>query len=182
MPHFTYMDIINRITSGGWGRKHATIDEAEKSLVENPDRLAAFAFVELLHRFNKVAAAVGDSQSTSQLTLLKADEDDPVFPDVQVGDNLYTFDDSDGLCTYLVVSKDEDHHCFVVDLLYSNQTPLQPFVAGDNAKATPAEALLHQATLDIEYLAPRLKFAQAAVEAARSGDDISEYLKGYGLD
>ena len=183
--HVSYKDTVNKIAKANWGDTQSkSEDDAEKKLINDNATLTSMALVELLNRFNKVAAAVGDKEDDwavfRRFIKVHESEDPTVIVGAKAGDILYKYKaDEGGLCRYVVFAVDEKHRCLVVaadDFDLTNQPT--PEMAED-MYATSSEAVLHAVTSELEYHSPRTEFALAAKKAAENNGDLTPYKNGF---
>ena len=177
--HVAFIDAVNHIAKGAWGREFDSMEDAEQKLSSDSPRLAAYALVELLNRLNAVARAVGGKDKTNRRALV-IPENAKQFPNKAVGDRLYRGDFEDGICEYIIVAKNSDGICLVVlandfDLDY----PPRVDVSCSWMHETLKEAVEDTAESDTQYHRPRLEFAEAAAKAAEEGGDLTAFANGF---
>lgn len=100
------------------------------------------------------------------------------FFDKKVGDTLYSGDLDDGFGESIIIAKDKDGFCIVIQSQTMSEE-LRPLYACDWHYSSMQEAIRQQAKSDIEYYSPKLEFASKALSAANDDDDLSDFVKGY---
>ena len=177
--HVTFSEIVSQIADSGWGWEYENKEDAAKKLLEDKQALNAFAILELIKRFNAIGRAAGsdDERNDRKITIRKNAKQ---FPHKAVGDRLFCGDLDDGICEYVIIAKDSEHHCMVVMLNdFSLNYPPAPQIACDYHKESIIDAVKEAATADVKYHGGKAANARAALEAATKGEDVSAFIDGY---
>ena len=178
MPHFNFLDVVNSMANPGWGKDFGSTEEAQRHLLESPEKLTAFALVELLSRLEALGRSTGPPKEDR---VAKIDEDTGRFPDVQVGAMLYRFWADEGLDAYVVVRKGPLGECFVVEVTETDLPPTHRVMGwwmSDTGSTTPEEAMRSEFEQELETCSQRVEFFRRALAAISDGDDLTPYLVG----
>lgn len=106
------------------------------------------------------------------------------FPGRKVGDYLWHGDLTDaGIGRSIIVAMDKHHHALVVAIFDETwkdefRIPIGGW-ACDWYHESAAEAVTASAVDDINYHRPRLDHAQAALDAAQSGGDLTKFYDAF---
>ncbi|MDE2101301.1 MAG: hypothetical protein KGL39_28905 [Patescibacteria group bacterium] len=107
-------------------------------------------------------------------------DDVKAFPGIKLGDKLYGCNDLEtGVWEVMVVGFDPDGFPLIVSFgaIVGEQVG---WATGDYFP-TVAEAIADQAKHDVDWHGPRLKLAQEALEAVRTGGDLQKFIDGVEL-
>lgn len=176
MGHFNFLETVNGI-SDGWGSNFASMNDAQRNLIDNPDKMAAFAALEMLKRFDAVARAMRPStQPTVESRKIPFVEAGKPFPHVKVGEFLWTGDLWEGIYKCVVLAKNDQQLCMVcvVDD-FDTECPPHIRIADSDYYETEEQAVRAGALDVIEYHGKRYERAKRAIEACDSGADLSEF-------
>lgn len=179
--HFSNTDVVNAISDGDWGFDFQDKESAAKKMMGDDKKLTAFALVELLKRLNAIGQACG-KESVPHRRKVYVPEEPAVFPDKNVGDFLYGGDFECGLTRYVIIAKNQNHHCMMIRTDdYDIANPSGPQIADKHDEfATKEEALAKFARTDLEYHGKRATLAQQALDAIASGKPIDDFVVGIG--
>ena len=178
--HVSYSDIVTAIADEGWGREFESKEVAVKEIIQDKQMLNAFAMLELVKRFNAIGQACGSKKVVTHDRAIRPDGSEPTFPSKEVGDRFYSGDLDDGFREFIVIAKDDEHHCMVVPLNeFDLDYPPQARIASDWHQETKADAVRKAAECDVRYHGGRSENAKAALAAAISGEDVSQFMDGY---
>lgn len=176
--HISYADVVSHIAASEWGQQYKNVEHAAKELVGDKEALGAFAIVELLRRLDCLASSLAGNKPEKKPDRIYIPDDANKFPTVNVGDRLYSYDMEEGLTEYLVVAKDDLHHCMIVlvgdfDLKYGPLTSI-----ADSCFETPEEAMLEEAKRFVKYWAGDVENAQKLLHAIETKQPLSEFMQG----
>ena len=105
---------------------------------------------------------------------VKRNDNAAVYPNSNVGDCLYTWDEDDGMVEYVIIDKDADGHCVVA--YFSDPHAIVSY-ASKRLCHTRQEAMKTQALASIAYYEKQLAYSRAALAAVETGD-ISAFIDG----
>lgn len=173
-----YRKIVSDIAEEGWGNSGSVdIEQQKKDILRDKPALASYALLEILNRMTEISRAAGpkDWQDNKQLTL---SEYNKAFPHSKVGDFLYQWDVDEGITKSLIISKDDNHFCQVVDISWVRlTTSVYSRFASDDDFDNAIDAVRNVAPSDIKHHGPRYEYAKRALAAAEAGD-VSEFADG----
>lgn len=181
--HYSFLDTVCSMASKEWGKEFPSAESAEREMLAHPEKMGAFAVLELIRRFNKFASEMSPRKE-SDYRVAEKPEDAKKFPRALVGNLLYSCDLVSGVARHIVVAKDNDGYVLIADA-HPEGIPknyYRPLYACDWHYETEREAIFEAAKADIEYHAPRLDFARRALAAAEAGEDLTEFANGSNLD
>ncbi len=182
--HIGYADVVARMVEEDWGQKFKSKEDAARHMIASPEKIGAFATVELLRRLNRVARAIGSCDRNRDEDVLEIPDDAAVFPAKKIGEFLYTCDGiEEGVRTHVIVCKDDAGHCLIVTigdfdkfLKHSGWRSLS--FAYSDAYATIEEAIQAQARHSEQYYEKRAAAAKAALQAIANGDCLDRFVEG----
>jgi hypothetical protein len=178
--HVTFSDIVNEVLKGDWGRDYANKADAARNILDNDKQtLAAIATLELLRRFDAIGRAAGQRQEEHNYAITMP-KDAKAFPHKSVGDMLYEGDLEDSVREYVIIAKDSEHHCMIVQMNnFCLRFPPSVSIATDYYSDSIADAVKREAARSLAYHHGRAVNAQAALDAATKGEDLSAFIDGY---
>ena len=178
MQHFSFMGIVSKMAKSNWGREFSSDDAAEAALANDPARLAAYALLEMLNRFNKFAKVMSESQSCDSCLKPEKPGNAKPFPSAKVGDFLYSGSIYEGISRSVVVGIDAEGFAVVAGEWTEGGSVCHPYFACNWHYSSIAEALAADAESDIEYHGKRFQIAKECQEAIASGADLSRFENG----
>lgn len=101
------------------------------------------------------------------------------FPGAKVGDRLWAGELSEGFAEYIIVRLLPNDFVGVVCTGSKYELDFYPHVATGEYYRSLAEAVMASANGDVDYHAPRLRFAHDALDAVNAGSDLSRFFDGY---
>lgn len=178
--HVSYKDAVNKIVDSNWGEQYESIKEASRGLIESPDRLTAYALVELLNRLNSICEAIGGGEKyppqINDRNSQYIDDDSKKFPGKKVGEFVYGMGD-ELPSRYLITAKDEQDYCMVILANDFNlKWPSQISIAGKLLFDTPEESLQYHIDDELKYHLPKIKRVREIETALKEHKDISEFI------
>lgn len=188
--HYQYMDIVEKIASDKtWGRTFESQQEAERHLVDEPDRLMAFTMLQLLAAFKRFCNAMADDPRTSTWDTFKSkpDDDAGVFLNSKVGDVLWHGDFESGFYQDVIVAMDDAGHARTCSFgarygIGKDNAFVQCDWASKSMFPTLAEAIADVARSDIKYHEQRLKYAQKALSAVQDNEPLDDLIPAGDFD
>lgn len=177
--HFSFSEIAKAISEAGWGNHHESIGDAQKSLLSQPDKLAATALLEIMRRFDCFMESIAAKSRANSATPVYMPENPGVFPGVKVGDALWYGELESGFWRSVVVGVDDDNHALIVAEGFELDYTKTVNIASEHYSTSLVAAVQRAAKSDVAYLAPRLDFANKALAAVDAGGDLSEFADGY---
>jgi hypothetical protein len=174
--HISYLGAVDRLASSNWGRPDSSSELVDAELAKDPQKLAAWATLGLVHKLNTFAAAVVRGHHPQVSSPLK-EKPSPGTPhkSAKVGDTLWVGSLEDGFDRVVVVAKDSDDCILVFRLDCSLEYGASAWWAAEDYFPTIEEAIAASAQEDIEYHTIRLDRAKRAIAAIKAGDDLSEF-------
>jgi hypothetical protein len=180
MPHVPFTKVISEISKGKWGNEHASLDDAKKDMIGRPEKMTAYALVELLKRLDAICNSVGSPDTDTNDQELSIPDNAKKFPDKQSGDLLFSGDCDDGFCVSIIVAKDENDICMIVSKDEFNlKYPPPTRIACEWMFSTLEDAAKSAVESNIQYYEPRLKFTRKVEKALADGDDLGQLKNGY---
>lgn len=180
MPHFSFMDTVSRMANKDWGFNYSTPETAESELARSPDKLAAYALLELVSRFNQFVKGMRTNPCDSREKLEIPTNAKP-FHEKSVGDFVWSGDLGDGFCRSAVLNRDENGILMIADCDYGEtEQSYVPRVqiAYDGHYATLEEAIQVAAESDIEWYSKRLDRARSAIAAIQNKESLEPFMNG----
>lgn len=187
--HESFVKTIRRISKSNWGSEYKSSEDAAKALAGKGWSITDAAIVEIVRRLNVVVDALArdDQNDRSQ----QEDENFKVrpdgakaFPGIKIGDILYgDWSIEDGVSRYVVVSVQEGDFCQIVMV-----DPWSPKIRAYWVEVdaglfrTEAEAIREGVTNIIKYHKLRLQFAERALRAVETGEDLTPFVNGMGYE
>lgn len=142
MQH-AFKTIVNRISKGSWSIEARTEEDADRMLLNDPNKLAAHATIELLRRLSDVGTALGGAKQYGR-KVIPEPENPMIAVDIEVGQKLYKPAGDLDVLEYVVIAKDEQNRLLVIrcnDFCLS-YPPVPEIATEDDEFATdPAVAL-----------------------------------------
>lgn len=177
--HFSFLDSVSRIAGGDWGQSFDSEDEADKALIGNPEKLAAYTLLEMLARFSKVCGEFAvDNYAPSEYSesLRERPEYAEQCSNVEIGEKMYGGELLDGLTESIACGRDQDGYLLVVRVAEDNHWAPRVRYASSGLSTSLADAVKIAAENDIDYHGKRYQYARDALEAVASGGDLSRFL------
>jgi len=179
--HHAFKRVVNAIGEAGWGQEFTSDQAAQKSLVDSPETLTAFALVELLARLKAFAGTTADTRETCEKS--EIGKGSKCLPDARIGDILYTFSLYEGAFKYVVIGKGPKGECFVVDSceVPATKNERRPYGwwIGTGGYSTLKEAMVEELTEEAKNLTKQLEYCREALSAVTGDGDLAPYTDGY---
>lgn len=172
--HYDYVDLIRQLSRSRWGREFEDEEAGQHHMMENPEKMMAWALMEFLNRLSGPPRERGPLLRAPKVT-----EESGTFPDVEIGDKLYECEDSgDGVRQLVVLWKDADGHCLVAYYgeEITRQFEAEVFYASKYLHSSLEDELRSVADKDRKYHEPELAKAMAIIKDLDSGADLTKYL------
>ena len=182
--HIAFADAIADIASNRWGRNAESAEGLMASLTTNSISDAAGLYlVRILEVFFDSIANVRKMRDLSEM-MGTAPEDAVRYPDVKIGDFLYSADPEEGLTKYIVAGITEGGFCQIVrSYLHNPDDPCSKWVHYATTECrTAADAWKKAAASDIKYHKPRVEAAERILAMVASGEDLSSLDNGVEID
>lgn len=188
MPHHEYIKTVRAIAASSWGKKHDTQEEAVRDLSAKGYDVATAALLEIVRRINQVADVLHRDPGEQYLAAdydSKSPANAVVKPDVKIGQVFYHCGGvEEGISAEVVVSITEDGHVrtICVDPYTDEKGKVHLQWLTNTDFEDEAQALLHGAKRDLDYLLPRVELARKAIAAVEAGTDLSEFRDAFDDD
>lgn len=174
MEHYSFLETVSRLANSNWGQKFANTNDADKDLMRKPGELTAMACLELLHRFNEFIKAMGDRGECNRYAITKP-TNAKAFPDVKVGDFLWSGDVIDGFSRFVVVAKDKDGYALIISCNWSDTYTPRPHYATEYDYTSLEETMLKDAKAGIKYAEDLSARAAKVIAAIEAGEDVTQF-------
>lgn len=177
--HQSYTKIVSRIAESTWGQDFKDKESAEKALLNDSQKLSAYASIELLRRLQAVCRAVGKEDNYSNSNRVHIDDSAARLPDVSIGQHLFEFSIDEGMTEFVVVAKGEDDTCLMVmlgdyDLEYGPSVRL----ADSDTKTSKKDAMLHGAMQKLRWEENAVEMARKIRDCVASDLPLTEFEQG----
>ena len=179
--HITFQQAANSLARSRWGKDFKSLEEATEHIALHPEKITAYALVELLSRLDKFAASTKDEDKVDRSVEITGNEGH--FPDTSIGDSLYSYDIDEGVDRCVVIAKGPRGECFVITVYNSDQqTSVRRYQfgywAGSDWHSSPVEALRASIQSEREYHGSGLKRIEACATAIADSSDITRFIDG----
>lgn len=179
MSHFSFFKAIRGIANGNWGLSDNSKEDVERHLVENPEKMAAFAIADMLRRLYAAFEPSRDELRELHYSHLTRSEGARKGDGLKIGDVIFEADMECGVSSRIVVGHDSDGFPVTLYTIESDEDlRARPFYVYGEPCTSQVEALRRAALSDIRYHKPRLEWAQQCIEAIESGGDLTRFIKG----
>lgn len=175
--HRSYLRIVRSLSESSWGREFNNDEEADRSLLDDPQKLAAFATLELVRGLMNFADSIREPQRPrSSNQLLKHEEATP-FPDAAIGDRMYQYDLDCGLSEHVVVGKDDDGYVEIVEVGPPREQRKRSRYAGKYDHCTVEAAMREEHAYRQSDYNRKLRDREVKLAAAlENGGDLSVFF------
>lgn len=174
--HISYLGAVDRLANSNWGRPDSSSELVDAELAKDPQKLAAWATLELVHRLNLFAAAIVRGNDPEMQSPLDRKPSSAIpHKSAKVGDTLWYGSLEDGFDRAVVVAKDSDDCVLVFDMDCGLTYETRAAWAGSEFFPTIEAAIAASAKEDIEYHTTKLDRAKRAIAAIKAGADLSGF-------
>ncbi len=176
MKLFTFRETLRRIVSEEWGQTFSTKEEADQALIDDNSQIMAVAVMELIDRFNQFVFHMGAVEESQRRDCsMSVDEDDKVFPNLKIGDSLWSGDIETGISRYIVTANGEKTiviPCHDKGRTYAYRTRY----ASNWMRESLAECIEEAARETLSHAERAVLRAKAAIQDVAEGGDLMKYV------